>query len=271
MIRKDQIEARSELIQAQTISSTLPPGWRPDAVEATYRFVGARQTRLDLTRLTFDVMYCEGGAFADCDFSETIIRSGLMAGRKQTTYLRCKFDEADLRGVLPGQARFERCSFERTRIDGWRSTASEFVDCRFTGRIRDCQFWGRPQGQYAQSARLNPPRSANEFRDNDFSLAEMVDVEFLGGLDIDAQKWPSEGYVVVRNLADRVARAAKTVRDRPASAENRQLQAVLSVLGSSKFADQKDLLVGRYDVISGAAADHLWALLGAMPVSSTID
>ena len=67
----------------------------------------------DFRRVTFDQFAPEGCTFERCDFSgQTLDRryQPLFSSRKQSVFRDCRFDNADLTGVRPGQARFERCT-----------------------------------------------------------------------------------------------------------------------------------------------------------------
>src|SRR5207237_10476027 len=96
----------------------------------------------------------------------------LVASRRQSILGECGFDGADLHGVRPGQARFESCNFARTNIDGWISACAEFVDCTFSGPIRNVTFHGKPWGHAAE--RIDPVRAANAFTGNAVNNADRM-------------------------------------------------------------------------------------------------
>ena len=48
-----------------------------------------------------------------------------------------------MRRVRPAFARFERCTFDDTAIDGWKTEASEFIGCRFAGALGTVTFYGK--------------------------------------------------------------------------------------------------------------------------------
>jgi hypothetical protein len=48
----------------------------------------------------------------------------LFASRRQGVFRECRLDNADLRGVRRGQARFERSNFAGANIDGWLSACA---------------------------------------------------------------------------------------------------------------------------------------------------
>jgi len=107
----------------------------------------------------------------------------------------CKFDGADMRQVTPEGTRFEKCSFDDARLDGWTPARAEFVECRFAGKVVSVTFSGRPAGP--GSTRIDPVRSKNEFRGNDFRDAQLIDTVFVFGIDLSQQRWP-EGHDYVR-------------------------------------------------------------------------
>jgi hypothetical protein len=55
-------------------------------------------------------------------------------------------------------------------------------------------FSGRPAGP--GSTRIDPVRSKNEFRGNDFRDAQLIDTVFVFGIDLNQQRWPlGDDYV----------------------------------------------------------------------------
>jgi len=100
-----------------------------------------------------------------------------------------------MRAVTPEGTRFEKCSFDDARLDGWTPARAEFVECRFAGKVVSVTFSGRPAGP--GSTRIDPVRSKNDFRGNDFRDAQLVDTVFVFGIDLDQQRWP-EGHDYVR-------------------------------------------------------------------------
>ena len=75
----------------------------------------------DFSRAAFERFAPNGCVFERCDFRGELFDERLQtlfASRRQSIFRECRFDGADLHGVRPGQARFERCNFARTNIDG---------------------------------------------------------------------------------------------------------------------------------------------------------
>src|SRR5438093_324419 len=73
----------------------------------------------DFRRVTFDQFAPEGCTFERCDFSGQALDrryQPLFSSRRQSIFRDCKFDDADLTGVRPGQARFERCTFDNAKV-----------------------------------------------------------------------------------------------------------------------------------------------------------
>jgi hypothetical protein len=128
-----------------------------------------------------------GCTFTRCDFSNLkaqAVKFG--AGATMTIYRDCVFDGSKLARVSGGAARFERCSFERVDISKFRCEPTEFIDCTFSGRLHGGYSNGTPSPDWQQ--RLG--RASNEFRGNDFSRAELVDIGFRTGVDLSLQRLP---------------------------------------------------------------------------------
>jgi hypothetical protein len=139
-----------------------------------------------------------GSSFEACDFSRSTL-VGSFAAMPGATYRGCCFDRADLRGILPSVARFERCSFRQAKLDKWFAYDAEFIACTFAGRLRTVRFSGMP------GSPGRPPdghlRLRNEFVGNDFREAELLDVDFVRGIDIGVQSWPSDpAYARIADL-----------------------------------------------------------------------
>ena len=162
-------------------------------------FEGAQLEDVDFSGLRIDRYDASGSTFERCDFSRAVLKEASFSLLPRSVYRDCRFDRADLRQADPGVARFERCSFERARLDRWECTHNDFVDCRFSGRLRNIAFWAAPHRapvtprtpeRFREAmARERPP---NEFRGNDFRAADLESVEFLGGIDLDAQLLPDD-------------------------------------------------------------------------------
>lgn len=155
-----------------------------------------------------------GTRFLDCDFSGLVVESGFMSDTRQSLYRDCSFVGADLRGVFPGQSRFEGCTFEDTRLDGWITLEAEFIDCVFRGPVREVTFEGTAKPVSGRA--LHPPRSTNAFLDNDLTAAELRWVEFRGGIDLDRQRLPDDSrYLLVRDFPERLARLRRAAATWP--------------------------------------------------------
>src|SRR4051812_10570620 len=162
----------------------------------------------DLSRQRIPRLSVSATLFERCDFSRSQV-VGVLGVRPWATYRDCTFVRTDLRGASRSLARFERCTFEHAKLDKWFATSAEFVDCRFSGPLRSVRFagsvWPAEVAQKLGSRQL-------EFVGNDFSEAELVDVDFVGGVDIGAQRWPSSpDYAIIEDLAAGLAAAEQEI------------------------------------------------------------
>ena len=124
-----------------------------------------RLSGVDFSGRPFDGLAFDGhSVIENCDFSGMRV-SQMGWGRDRTLFRDCRF-----RGtVFPlemmlGPVRFDRCVFD-CRLEGMFSHAGEFVDCIFTGMLRECTYFGRPSGVWTERLR----RPTNDFRSNDFT------------------------------------------------------------------------------------------------------
>ena len=105
-----------------------------------------------------------------------------------------------------GEVRLERCDFTNADLKGWFTWDADLVECRFAGRLSGIVFNGR---------NLEGSRE-NEFVGNDFREADLDDVAFRFGIDLDAQLLPDgPEYIRIRDLTDRVRHARTEIRHWP--------------------------------------------------------
>ncbi|MDR1443023.1 MAG: hypothetical protein LBJ02_11720 [Bifidobacteriaceae bacterium] len=128
--------------------------------------------------------------FEDCKFDGILVDSlAFGAGSALSEYVGCSFDGASLAASSGDVARFVRCSFENVRIRDWYCWEVEFVDCVFSGVLRNVVF----DGQVPEMNRGRAGRDVNEFIGNDFSRADLRGVTFRGGIDLGRQRLPEGG------------------------------------------------------------------------------
>jgi hypothetical protein len=175
----------------------------------------ATLTAVDFRRVRFDRFLLDGCLFDRCDFRGLKLDrrlAPLFVAQPRSVFRDCYFDGADLRGARLGPSRFERCTFDDARLDGSHAGAAEFIDCRFAGLLDDVTFYGAPSD--SESKRLDPLRRRNEFRGNDFRDAELIDVVFIAGIDMDRQRFPEDDelYVRIDGFRRRVAKARAQIK-----------------------------------------------------------
>jgi hypothetical protein len=219
------------------------PKQQPDdeRVVALHR---ATITAVDFRRARFDQFQLGGCLFDRCDFRGLKLDrrlAPLLSALPRSVFRDCRFDGADLRRAQFGQSRFERCTFDDAHLEESHAEAAEFIGCRFAGPLAGVTFHGAPSG--AEAKQLDPPRRRNEFRGNDFRDAELIDVAFVNGIDMDRQRFPEdELHVRVDNFQRRLPKARGEIkqwyeRERaPALAMLKALQA--------RWVDQ-DIVVAR--------------------------
>jgi len=201
---------------------------------------------VDFARASFDRLAPSGCTFVSCDFrTATLDRrlQPLFTARQRNVFRECRFDGADLGSIDPGASRFERCTFDGADLQGWNAVTAEFVECHFAGRLSHVRFYARPWGPTA--ATLEPRRTVNEFRGNDFRDVELVDVAFLMGIEIAKQRWPeSDDYVSLDRIHQRLTRGrTEILRWKDLEARGEALQMVQSL--SFLYMQQNDVVARR--------------------------
>ena len=166
----------------------------------------------------------------------------------QSVFRLCRFDEADLSKADPGQTRFEGCTFADSHLEKWQATCAEFVDCTFSGPITKCRFYGRPWGLAAQH--LDPRRTVNEFRGNDFRKADLIETTFIQGIHFAEQQWPDgPGWVHLDRFHQRSQRVRAVVM-RWKDPEARQEALDMLVRLHTLYGEQTELICRRVDTAS---------------------
>lgn len=230
-------------------------------------FHRARSTGLDFGGTAFSGFSADGATFDSCRFERVSFEGGSFGAGRRSVYTDCTFGDADLRGVLLGNVRFERCTFNRATIIDWVGDAAEFVDCHFAGRISESSFAGKPWGMWLDPGYLDPPRDRNEFRGNDFREAELWACEFIYGIDIGAQRWPDGPQDIhLSRWPDRLRLAQEAFEGWPEKERDEAL-VTLTVYSRAGYEEQDEVFVNKWSV--GTApdlADRIWEVLaGILP------
>jgi uncharacterized protein YjbI with pentapeptide repeats len=225
-------------------------------------FERAHVVGVDFSGGTFYAMRAVGSLFEECDFRRCRFETGHFYGR-QTVFRRCDFGRADLRRLRPGTARFEECTFDHAKLDGWIARMSEFVECHFAGKIRGVNFSASLNEDDLRD--LDPPRTANEFRGNDFRQAQLMGVDFKSGIDLDQQCLPGgPDQVRLDRIQERVARALALVSMWPQSKERDELRRGLEVQ-AMVYEDRDEAFVHRSDFKGRVGKRLLELLIEALP------
>jgi Pentapeptide repeats (9 copies) len=172
-------------------------------------------TAVDFRSAQFDKFTLGGCLFDRCDFRGLKLDrrlAPLFAALPRSVFRDCRFDGADLRRAQLGQSRFERSTFDDARLEDSDLAAAEFIGCRFAGPMARVTFHGAPTSAHAK--RMDPPRPRNEFRGNDFRDADLLDVSFVTGIDMDRQRFPEdELHVRVGRFPRALSRARAEIND----------------------------------------------------------
>jgi hypothetical protein len=222
----------------------------------------SRLVDVDLSAQRPAVFKAFASTFEWCDLTGASLRAGSMgAGAEPTVWRGCRFRKSDLRGILPGTARFEECLFDGARLDGWLCRNAEFVGCTFSGTLREIVFSGRPIATTVVTAGGGDP---NEIRGNDFSGAVLEGVEFVRGIDLAAQRLPAgPEYVRVPDARGAVERALRAVAGWSDGAEREAAERMLRRFTTRGYEDQQDIFTrrDRPPGVPDGVRERVWSLL----------
>jgi uncharacterized protein YjbI with pentapeptide repeats len=135
-----------------------------------------------------------GTKFSGVSFREACLKGaslGAVHQARRMVYDGVDFSRADLRGAHSQAAEFNDCLFHEARLDKVDFGGSNFVDCRFTGELREVLFYRRPFGM------ADGPE--NQMKRVDFSQARLRWCAFRG-LDLDEVLLPQDDeHIVLRD------------------------------------------------------------------------
>ncbi|MEU6715641.1 hypothetical protein ABZ897_29615 [Nonomuraea sp. NPDC046802] len=193
----------------------------------------------------------KGSVLNRCNFSGLRVESWptFGSGKQPTIYRECTFDGMVIGGGGAGRVTFSQCSFQRVKIKDYRFTDAEFIECSFSGILRSIIFSARPAaGDFS--------RKQNEFYGNDFVDANLDDVSFRGGIDLDRQMWPhGQEYFIMRGAEQIIARARQVILSWPNRQDRVLAEAKLDTLLDNVHGGQKDLFLARKSVSSGLSLE----------------
>jgi hypothetical protein len=253
----------------RTTIKSFAKSTRFEPPEGQVAFESVSVNAADFSGTWWDAFSATDSQFVDCDFRRARFGDALFGlVSAQTTFRRCRFDNADLRNAHPGAARFEDCHFDNAKIEGWLCFLNEFVSCHFAGRLSGVIFSGRPWGPGAD--KIQPPRRTNEFRHNDFSAADLIDCSFVRGIDISSQLWPTKApYMRLDHAPQRIGRAQAIVSGWADDAARKRALLMLAAYSSGGHEEQDELFVRRDDLsdVPPDLRETVWDLLEANPTS----
>lgn len=234
--------------------------WKIEALEVGYKKPDPDQymtldhvhdRNVDYSGRKLDLFTAVGSRFEHCRFDK--VRFGNIVfggGREQSEYFECSFDGIRSDYYLTGFSRFVHCSFRDVDLRGWRCDKTEFIDCVFTGRLEECIFYGT----VPEKDRPWVGREKNEFRGNDFSGCDLVDVAFRAGIDLEQQRLPTgPDYLYIPDAAAAIERAKRGLIDwMPGTELQRTAQVLVSSDAMDVASGQRQLLLRLPDLYLSA-------------------
>jgi len=184
-------------------------------------------------------------------------------GTKTSEYIDCTFNGSKITAGSPGCARFVHCSFRDVLIREFFCQNVEFIDCVFSGKLLKGYF----NGVVPEDSIQRIGRRRNEFRGNDFSQMELIDVAFRTGIDLASQRLPvGPDYLYVPDAARVVSDVRKQVIAWKDLKLRREAMIVIQVLELQLEGNQKQLFLHVRDLMpreSREAAEKVYSLLRA--------
>jgi hypothetical protein len=185
-------------------------------------------------------------------------------GRQTSEFFDCTFNGARIVMGSGGLSRFVRCTFNNVELKQWICLAVELIDCTFSGRLQTAIFNGTVSNELRELA----GRDHNEFRGNDFSAMDLVDVTFRTGIDLARQRLPrGPSYLYLPDAAEALGRGRSAVMTWQDPGLRRQALAIVDGLLEDVKGGQRQLLLRPKDYLGLAslpreAVEKTFALLG---------
>jgi uncharacterized protein YjbI with pentapeptide repeats len=204
---------------------------------------GESRTDERFDRVRWDAISISASHLVRCIFEDVHAESvNLGGGLFQSTYRDCIFEGCDFAFGAIGDARFSHCSFKRCRLFHLFGTKLEMIDCSFAEtRIEKAVF----HGSFHAAVPGTATREKNEFTGNDLSTADLIDVDFRGGIDLSKQILPSGPeyiYVADTHRAAKIAHELIAELD-PKSPDARRVESARKMLEYYHSTGQKQQLL----------------------------
>jgi uncharacterized protein YjbI with pentapeptide repeats len=227
-------------VPAETVVAADLSDTRFDPGKGHVSLEGITAVNVDFSAQSYFDFNAEGCEFVDCDFSCVCVK-WLPFADGGARFLRCRFEEARIGDF--GDVTLIGCDFTNADLNGWFTWEADVIDCRFAGRLEGIVF----------TATDPDSRRRNEIRGNDFREADLVDVAFRDGVDLDAQLLPTgDEYLRIRDLPAALRQARKQVKrwerdDRRAASETLDLIGRIYDFQPDVFEKRKDLVECAHD------------------------
>jgi len=198
---------------------------------------GKRYEHLRLHDLTVIASVLNRCAFVDVHAPSVCFGGGVT----QSRYYDCLFDRCEFTFSAIGNARLERCRFDGCRLENIFGVQLELIDCEFvSSRIRRSVFHGSVIA--VDDAAVG--RTINEFRGNDFSSAELADVDFRGGIDLAMQRLPTgDEYLLIPDTRRALEVARELVKMMSSPADSKTGRGFIQLLEMYEASNQKAQLM----------------------------
>ena len=227
----------------------------------------------DISDCVFDRCKCQGWSiwateFRDVSFRGADLREAMLGGvadKRQTSFVRADFDNADMRSTYYGPGPdFRACSFRSTKLHKVEFGGSRFEECIFEGELREVLFYGTDR--LATQAGLPPNRMLHV----DLRRARLRWCAFRG-LDLDTVLFPlDDEHIILNNYRvtlDRILAAFAGRTDEAA-------RVYTAVLGSERkwaAANQQRGVLNKLDLLEMGGPEGLEEVMGIIRASEGAD
>ncbi len=192
--------------------------------------------------------------FTDVDFYKANLRDAGI-GIQGSTYLRVSFRGVNFSGASFYRGQFTDCDFSDARLRKIDFNVSNFVNCKFAGRLESV--WFRRRYPHPTLEKRYGKAVPNEMRKVDFSEAELWDVMFTGGLNLSHVILPQDGHHILLRHFDVALTKVRDIIDTMPWSEEKKKRVAISIKSYLVFAHEQPMKILNKKEIYGRLGEQV--------------
>lgn len=177
------------------------------------RFEGCTFKNVSFNQANMEGFKDHGNVFESCSFKSTNLSNSSL-GFDGSVYRDCTFEKTSFSRVSFSCSDFVHCGFIHVNLNNIDFDASSFEDCVFEGRLESV--WFCNGFRFPEDAKRFQTPKTNSMKRVSFENAELLDIMYVGGVDLRSVILPSVGnYRFYENWIFRLDRLSKEIVNYP--------------------------------------------------------